>query len=118
MPAMRSHDPPLEAQSFIPKHSSRDSDLYLNPSLNVDDDLFDELGGSKHVNHPLMNPHLEHIPRLRAFATGRHAGSDAEVLRRHADGAFGTYLFGFGAVDELGARFLDGPDIFARLSSN
>jgi hypothetical protein len=90
MRATRSHQPLLEAQSFIPKRSSSNSDLDLNPSLDVDDDLFDELGRSKHVNHPLVNPHLEHIPGLGAFATRRLARSDAEVLRRHANGALGT----------------------------
>jgi hypothetical protein len=90
MPAARSHQPLLEAQSFILKRSSSDGNLDLNPSLDVDDDLFDELGGSKHINHPLVNPHFERIPRLGAFATRRLARSDAEVLRRHANGALGT----------------------------
>jgi hypothetical protein len=90
MRATRSHQPLLEAQSIIPKRSSSDSDLDLNPSLDVDDDLFDELGGSKHVSHPLVNPHLEYILGLGVFVIRCLARSDAEVLRRHANGALGT----------------------------
>jgi hypothetical protein len=64
MPTAPIQPPPLEAQSFIPKQSSSDSDLNLNPSLDIDDDLFDELSGSNDVNHSLVEPHLVRVPHL------------------------------------------------------
>lgn len=85
---------------------SRNRDLDLDASLDVDDDLLYDLGrsvetvrglamanlsaqGCLHLlNQTLVDPHLIRIPRLRALTTRRLAGSDLELLGGETDGAF------------------------------
>ena len=47
-------------------------------------DLSDSLGRRLEVDHPLVDAHLEAIPRLGTFSTRRLASRDAKRLGRHA----------------------------------
>jgi hypothetical protein len=62
-------------------HLSSDGDLDLNTSLDVDDDLLDDLGGRVQVNQTLVDAHLEHIPGLGALTAGSLAGGDLLIAK-------------------------------------
>lgn len=49
--------------------SSRNSDLDLNTSLDVDNDLLDDLGRCIEIDQSLVDSHLVHIPGLRTLTT-------------------------------------------------
>jgi len=89
-----SNQPPLSI-------SSRNRDFHLHACLNVDNDLLDHFGWRIQVNEALVNPHLEHIPRLTTFTTGCLACRNLEVFRWQADGAFDAEVLGFSAVNQL-----------------
>lgn len=54
-----------------------------------------------------MNPHLEHIPRLAALTAGSFSGRDLQRLGGEADGALDAQVLRLGALQELGAHFLE-----------
>jgi hypothetical protein len=83
------------------KRLSGDSDLDLNTSLNVDDDLFNDLGGGVQVDQTLVNAHLVCVPSLRSLSVGSLTGSDLELLGGETNRAFDAELLGLGAVDKL-----------------
>ncbi len=58
------------------------------------------------LNQPLVDPHLECVPRLAALAVGRLARGDLEHLRRQAHGALDAQIFGLGALNQLAAHLL------------
>lgn len=87
------------------------SNLNLDTSLNVDDDLLDNLGRGVKVNETLVDSHLIHVPGLGALTTRSLAGGDLEVLGGKADGALDAEVLGLGALDELGADLLEGGDL-------
>ncbi len=58
------------------------SNLHLDPSLNIDDNLLDHLRRRVQINQPLVNPHLVHIPRLAALSTWCLSRRDLEGLGR------------------------------------
>jgi len=93
--------------------SSSNRDLDLNTSLNIDNDLLDNLGGSIEINQTLMDPHLESIPSLGSLTTGRLPGGDLQGLGWEADRAFDSEVLGLGTLDELLADFLEGGDFSA-----
>ena len=79
--------------SPLPHHCSTDHlcgdcDLNLHPSLNVDNDLLYHLRGRIQVNQPLMDSHLEHIPRLASLAAGRFPRGHFQGLGWEADWSF------------------------------
>jgi hypothetical protein len=86
------------------------SNLNLNTSLNVDDDLLDDLGGRVKVDKTLVDSHLKHVPGLGTLTTGGLAGSNLEVLGGEADGALDAEVLALGALDQLGADLLEGRD--------
>jgi hypothetical protein len=57
-------------------HLSSNGDLDLDTSLNVDDDLLDDLGGRIQVNQALVDAHLVHVPGLGTLTAGRLAGGN------------------------------------------
>lgn len=83
------------------KHLLGNSDLNLNTSLDVDDDLLDNLGGGVEVDEALVDAHLKGVPGLGALTAGGLAGGDLQVLGGQADGALDGEVLGLGAVDEL-----------------
>lgn len=88
-----------------------DSDLDLDASLDVDDDLLDDLGGGVQVDEALVDAHLEGVPGLGTLTVGGLAGGDLELLGGKADGALDAEVLGLGAVDELLADLLEGGDL-------
>ena len=54
-----------------------DGDLDLHAGLDADGgDLLDDLGGGVQVDDPLVDAHLEAVPRLRALSAGGLPGRD------------------------------------------
>lgn len=124
---------PLGA-SAVTNRLGSNGNLNLNTSLDVDDDLLDDLSGGVQVNQTLVDPamqplsalhstcfpnpqldlpHLVHVPSLRTLTTRRLAGRDLEVLGRHADRALDAQFLALGALDQLAADFLERRDLAA-----
>jgi len=82
--------------------------LNLDTSLNVDDDLLDNLGGRVQVNEALVDVHGEHVPGLGTLTVRGLTGGDLEVLGGKADRALDAEVLGLGTLDELGADLLEG----------
>jgi hypothetical protein len=108
-------------------HLSSNRDFDLDTSLNVDDDLLDDLGRSvktaklafipcpynkSHnlLNQTFVNSHLESIPGLGTFSTGCLSGGDLESLGRETNGALDAEFLALGTLDELLADLLEGLD--------
>lgn len=87
--------------------------LDLNARLNIDNDLLDHLSRRIEIDQTLVNPHLEHIPRLAALTAGCLSGRDLQSLGGEADGTFDAQVLRFGALEELGAYLLEGGDFAA-----
>jgi len=87
------------------------SNLNLNTSLNVDDDLLDDLGGGVQVDETLVDSHLVHVPSLGTLTTRSLTGGDLEVLGGQTDWALDAQLLGLGTLDELAADLLEGGDL-------
>jgi hypothetical protein len=83
------------------KYLCGDGDLDLNTSLDVDDDLLNDLSGGVQVDQALVNAHLVCIPGLGSFSVRSLTGGDLELLGGETDGALNSELLGLGAVDEL-----------------
>lgn len=111
--------------------SSSNRDLDLDTSLDVDDDLLDDLGGRSQVDQALVDAHLVRVPCLGTLTAGGLAGlfaqpgqsclsffanaseetretySDLEGLGGQADGALGAEVLVLGALNELLADLLE-----------
>lgn len=83
------------------QHLSRNSNLNLNTSLDVDDDLLNDLGGGVEIDQALVDAHLEGVPGLGTLTTGGFPGGDLERLGGKTDGALDAEVLGLGAVDQL-----------------
>jgi len=94
-------------------HLSRNGDLDLNTSLNVNDDLLDNLGGCIKIYQSLVDSHLECIPSLRTFAAGRLSSGDLEGFGWETNGSLDAEVLGFGAFNELLAHLLKRSDLTA-----
>lgn len=113
----------------LPLRLSSNRDLDLDASLDVDDDLLDDLGGSSQVDQALVDAHLVEIPGLGTLTAGGLAGldrqnrilsvnrssravpndktyHDLEGLGGQADGALGAEVLVLGALNELLADLL------------
>jgi hypothetical protein len=55
-----------------------------------------------------VDPHLVHIPCLASLAAGGLPRRDLQRLGRQAHGTLDAQVLGFGALEELGAHFLEG----------
>jgi hypothetical protein len=98
-------------RSFSKTSSSRrNGNLNLHPSLDIDDDLLDDLGRRVQINQPLVDPHLKHIPGLASLSAGRFACGDFEGLGRQAHRALDSEVLGFGTLEKLGAHLFQGLD--------
>lgn len=115
----------------LPKlHLSSNRNLDFDTSLNVDDDLLDDLGRgietiislakflqyvrSNHLlNQTLVDSHLESIPGLGSFTAGSFSGSDLESRGWEADRTLNTEILGLGTLDEFLADLLEGLDLSA-----
>jgi hypothetical protein len=86
-------------------------DLNLNTSLDVDDDLLDNLGGGVEVDEALVDAHLKGVPGLGTLTVGGLTGGDLQDLGGQADGALDAELLVLGTVDELLAHLLEGLDV-------
>ena len=62
-------------------------------------------GGENALDKPLVDPHLEAIPRLRALAAGRLARGDFEHFGGQAHGALDTQALALGTFDQLGRDY-------------
>lgn len=103
--------PPRPCPTFMPYTSlqlSSNGDLDLNTSLDVDDDLLDDLGRGVQVNETLVDAHLIGIPGLGTLTARSLAGGDLEVLGGEADGALDAEVLGLSAADELLADLCKG----------
>lgn len=60
------------------------------------------------IDHPLVDAHLETVPRLRTLTTRCLAGGDAENLGGHADRSLHAQLLLLGSCNEVSADFLQG----------
>lgn len=56
------------------------------------------------VDHALVNPHLEAIPRLGTLTTRSLAGGDAENLGWHAHGALDAELLLLSTSNQVSAH--------------
>ena len=83
------------------KHLSSDRDLNLDTSLDVDDDLLDDLGGGVQVDQALVDAHLIGIPSLGTLTARSLTGGDLQVLGGQPDGSLDAEVLGLGAVNEL-----------------
>jgi len=92
---------------------SRDGDLNLDTSLDVDDDGFDNLSWGIKIDQSFVDLHLPEIPGLGTFTIGCLSGGDLEDLGWKADGALNAEVLGFSAIDEFGADLLDRLDVTA-----
>lgn len=54
-----------ESRITASAHLCGNGNFNLNTSLDVDDDLLDNLGGSIEVDETLVDSHLVHVPSLR-----------------------------------------------------
>lgn len=79
----------------------RNSDLNLNTSFDVDDDLLDDLGRGVQVDEALVDAHLVGVPGLGTLTARGLTGGDLEVLGRKTDGALDAEFLVLGAIDEL-----------------
>lgn len=104
---------PTPKISFSCLRLSSDGNLNLDTSLNVDDDLLDDLGGGVQVDEALVDAHLKHVPGLGTLTVGGLTGADLEVLGGQTDGALDAEVLALGAVDELGADLLEVLDVAA-----
>lgn len=97
---------------------SSDRNLDLHTSLDVDNDLLDDLSGGIQtilvlaknlqlvfciniLNQTLVNSHLESIPGLGSFTARSLPGSDLEVAGWETDGTLNTEILGLGTLDEF-----------------
>jgi len=92
---------------------SSNGNLNLDTSLNVDDDLLDNLGRSVEINQTLVDSHLESIPGLGSFTTRSLTGGNLQGLGGQTDGTLDAEILGLGALDELLADLLEGSDLSA-----
>lgn len=99
--------------SFSCLRLSSDGDLNLNTSLDVDDDLLDDLDGGVQVDETLVDAHLEHVPGLGTLTVGGLTGADLEVLGGQTDRTLDAEVLALGAVDELSADLLEVLDVAA-----
>lgn len=90
---------------------SSDGDLNLDTSVDVDNDLLDDLGGGVEVNETLVDAHLEAVPGLGTLTARGLAGSDSQALGRQADRALGAKVLVLSTVDDLGADLLEDLDL-------
>jgi hypothetical protein len=65
------------------------------------------------LNQTLVNSHLECIPGLGTFTTGRLSGGDLQGFSWETDGTLDAEVLGLCALDELLADFLEGGDLSA-----
>jgi hypothetical protein len=71
---------------------SSNSNLNLNTSLDIDDDLLDNLGRRIEIDQALVDAHLERIPGLGTFSAGGFSGCDLDFA--NISGIFsGTAVF-------------------------
>lgn len=114
-------------------HLSSNGDLNLNTSLDVDDDLLDNLGRSvkansivstkttlliqsrsqkNHLlNQTLVDSHLKGVPGLGTLTVRSLAGGDSEVLGWETDWALDAEVLGLCALEQLAADLLEGLDL-------
>jgi len=110
-------------------HLSSNGDLDLNTSLDVDDDLLDNLSWcvqttqniSLHsplislricsLNQSLVDSHLKAIPGLGTLSAGCLSGSNLQGLGWETDWALDAEVLGLGTVDELLADLLERLDL-------
>lgn len=125
---------PLVSCPFICMQLSSNRNLDLDTSLNVDNNLLDNLGGSVEtvcllassqqprsrysLNQTLVDSHLESIPCLRSFTTRSLAGSDLQGLGWQSNWALNTEILGLGTLDEFLADFLEGSNLAAGQSDS
>lgn len=93
---------------------SSDGDLNLDTSVDVDNDLLDDLSGGVEVDETLVNAHLEAVPGLGTLTARGLAGSDGQALGRQTDRALGAEVLVLGTVDDLGADLLEDLDLARR----
>jgi hypothetical protein len=96
----------LSVPNLACQHSSRNGNLNLDPSLNVDDDLLDHLRRRIQIDQSLVDPHLVHVPGLAALAAGRLARRHLEGLGRQPHGTLDPEVLGLGPLQELRAHLL------------
>jgi hypothetical protein len=105
---------------------SSNGNLHLDTSLDVDDDLLDDLGRGVEtkryivklckfpwicqeaniLDQALVNLHLIAIPGLGTLTARSLTGGDLERLGRKADGALDAEVLGLGALNQLVAHLL------------
>lgn len=93
---------------------SSNGDLNLDTSVDVDNDLLDDLGGGVEVNETLVDAHLEAVPGLGTLTARGLAGSDGQTLGRQTDRALGAEVLVLSTVDDLGADLLEDLDLAGR----
>lgn len=68
--------------------------------------LLDCFSGAVQINDPLVDPHLKAVPGLGTLPTGSLAGSYAEGLGWHADGALYTEVLVLGTAYQVLAHWM------------
>jgi len=87
--------------------------LDLDTSLDVDDDLLDNLSRGVEIDQTLVYSHLVHVPRLATLTAGCLTCGDLKSLGGQTDGTLDAEVLGLCALEEFGADLLEGLD-FAR----
>lgn len=90
---------------------SSNGNLNLDTSVNVDNDLLDNLGGGVEVDETLVDAHLVAVPGLGTLTARGLAGGDLEALGGQADGALGAEVLVLSTVDDLGADLFEDLDL-------
>ena len=62
------------------------------------------------VDHPLVDAHLEAVPRLGALTARGLPGGDLQGLGGHPDGSLDLEVLLLGALDQVGADLLQALD--------
>jgi len=94
-------------------HLSRNGDLNLNTSLNIDNNLLDNLSWCIKIDQSLVDSHLECIPGLRTFTAGCLSRGDLKSFGWETDGSLDAEVLRLGALDELLAHFLERGNLAA-----
>ena len=89
-------------------------DFDLNTSLDVDDDLLDNLGRSVEIDEALVDAHLIHVPGLGTLTARGLSGGDLEGLGGQSDGSLDAQVLRLCTLQQLAAHLLQRLHLSAR----
>jgi len=96
---------------------SSNSNLNLNTSLNVDNDLLNSLRGGMEIDQPLVDAHFKFVPCLGTFTVGSLSGGDCQGLGWETDRTLHVQRLRTCSLDQFLADLLKAGN-FARRKGN